>query len=82
MKEQKQAAKLVRQRAEETLKAKRKVIENPDQGLPSLVHELQVHREELTIQNGEVRQAQIEIERWSKRLVDCITSPDRFNFNE
>jgi hypothetical protein len=45
MRRQEQAANLVRQRAEETLKAKRKVMENPDQGLPSLVHELQAIEE-------------------------------------
>ena len=56
MKREEHANKLLRQRAEETLKGKRRVKKTPDQDLPSLVHELQVHQEELAVQNEELRQ--------------------------
>lgn len=55
--------KLLRQRAEEALRGKPVILDDlSSQDIQYLLHELQVYQEELTLQNHELRRAQLELE--------------------
>ena len=61
----------LRKRAEKTVSKKRKVAEKaPSADKKKLIHELEVQRIELEMQNDELRKAQQEIEASRSRYVD------------
>lgn len=69
--ERSQAAKTLRQRAEDVLRAEPSVAPTmPTADVQALVHELNVHQMELEIQNEELRQAQVELSESRDRFSD------------
>jgi len=66
-----QAPKDLRWRAEEARAGKRRDLEPmPEQDLPKLVHDLQVHQIELEMQNDELRRTQEALEEARDRFAD------------
>ena len=61
--DERQRSKLLRQRAEDALRGKMVDLGGlPSEDIQSLLHELQVHQADLSLQNEELRRAQLELE--------------------